>query len=441
MASITSPPLVKKKNIKNWALNLIFHAQQILYPKTEDEIISLMKEIPKNATIRPVGSLYSYTPLINTDDILISLDKYTGIESIDRDKLEVVIRAGTQLAHIERLLEKENLSLYNIGDINKQTIAGLISTASHGTGIKLGIASTQITKIRLVTASGEVIDCSKQQHPEIFKAAQVSLGVLGIITKITLQVLPFYWVEQKRASCSFDKAIENLKSTVSKNRNYEFFWFPYTNFVLEKYTNIIKKPEKKTNKLSRWFNDYILENLAIWSICRVSRFMPNLYKKAANRLFKILSSNATHKLKSSECYATTRLVKHYEVEYALPAQHAEEALIKTKNLLDNFDAHISFPIEVRFVAKDDIYLSPCYGVDTVWIAIHAYIKDEYENFFKAAEQIYLQYNGRPHWGKMHYQEKDSLKKMYPEWEKFVAIRRSLDPQNRFLNQYLAKFFE
>lgn len=423
--------------IKNWGKTFEYTPNVVYYPDTEEELINILQSCHKEQKkIRPMGSRYSYTPLICSNEAALSLDKFSGIEEINYDEMIVTVRGGTKIADLERELFANNLSLYNLGDINQQTIAGLIATGSHGTGLSFGIASTQIAQIQIITAQGEVLECSETHNPEIFKAAQVSLGTLGVISRVKVKVLPKYYMHQERNLVDFDEALHHLFDSFLNNRNYEFFWFPYTEYVFEKKHNVVSEIQAP-KKFKKLLNDYVLENGALWLLCEVSRNVPEFYRKHANSILRKLSSNLDETIPSVECYATTRLVNHREIEYSIPMAQAIDTLNDIRDLLDHHHCHVSFPIEVRSVAADDIYLSPNYEHNTVWIAVHSYTKDAYEELFKAVEKVFLNHQGRPHWGKMHWLRNEEIKKLYPCLAKFNAIRQELDPQGLFLNPYLS----
>ncbi|STX27969.1 Probable xylitol oxidase [Legionella beliardensis] len=423
--------------IKNWGKTFEYTPKELYYPASLDELILILQKCSfEEKKIRPMGSRYSYTPLISSDDVALSLDKFSGIEEINKDEMTVTVLGGTKIADLERELFINDLSLINLGDINQQTIAGLIATGSHGTGLSFGIASTQIVWMQIITPRGEVIECSETKNYEIFKAAQVSLGCLGIISKVKIKVLPKYYMYQERNLVVFDEALDNLLDSFINNRNYEFFWFPYTEYVFEKKHNISSKIQTN-KKIKKFVNDYVLENGALWLLCEMSRNTPGFYKKHINSILKKLNSNMCGTIPSTECYATKRLVNHSEIEYAIPIAHATNVLNIIRDLLNHHWQQISFPIEVRSVATDNIYLSPNCGRNTVWIAVHAYTKDAYKEVFQEVEKIFLNHQGKPHWGKLHWLDHDKINKLYPHLSKFNAIRKQLDPTGRLLNPYLS----
>ncbi|MBN9229442.1 MAG: hypothetical protein BGO90_01395 [Legionella sp. 40-6] len=430
--------MTQARSIRNWGKTFTYTPKSLFYPTHKEEILSLVAHCnQQRQQVRPLGSRYSYTPLICSEEVAISLDDYSGIEEINPEELTVIVRAGTKISLLEQELFSRGYSLYNLGDINQQTIAGLIATGSHGTGSQFGIASTQVVWIELVTADGKIVECSPTLNPELFKAAQVSLGTLGIITRIKLKILPRYYLHQERTVTHFEEAMAHFYESIQENRNYEFFWFPYTDFVYEKRHNLASQTTGP-HRYKKLFNDYVLENGALWCLCEMAHAMPAFYRKHANGLLKKLSCSLDETIPSIECYATTRWVNHREIEYSIPVEEALNTLQEIRQLLNEHPTHVSFPVEVRYVKADDIYLSPNYQRNTVWIAVHAYTRDEHEAVFKDVEQVFLQHHGRPHWGKMHWLEHEQIKDLYPCLSQFKKIQHQLDPQGIFLNGYLRK---
>ncbi|OJU81189.1 MAG: hypothetical protein BGO10_09610 [Chlamydia sp. 32-24] len=423
------------KPIDNWGLTFSSKPEEIVYPTNEEEIKTIVQLCQKNKKkLRPIGSLYSYTPLVASDSVWVSLEKYSGIISIDSKKLEATIKSGTKLEDLERLLFEKGYALPNMGDINKQTLGGFISTGCHGTGKNLQGFCANITALKIITPVGEFY-CDSQTNPEIFKACQISLGALGVVSEITIKVNPAYNVTITKKRTTFEEAVSNLEENLKNNHCYEFFWFPYTDDVLEKKINITQQAVSKKHILKD-INDYALENGVLWLLCEVSRHYPNYYRKKARTLIPYILTNSETSMSCYGCYATPRLVKHFEIEYAIPFEKGKETLYQIKKLLENNPTHVSFPVEVRYTKEDEMYLSPSYQRDSLWIAVHAYVKDEYLDLFKECERIFVANGGRPHWGKLHWQKLEQLKEMYPKLPDFLAIRNKLDPDRIFSNEYL-----
>ncbi|MBD1371882.1 FAD-binding protein [Hazenella sp. IB182357] len=425
------------KKWENWSGSVKCQPQAVLYPQTIAEVVALVKKAKQEQRlIRVVGSGHSFTRLVETDDQLVSLDRLQGIVEMDEERKTALVWGGTKLKALGELLAERGYSQENLGDINAQSIAGAISTGTHGTGIQFGSISTQAVEITMVNGEGEMVCCSAEQNPDLFKAAQVSLGTLGIIVQVRLRVLPKYRLHLNSFRLPLSECIQQLEHYKQENRHFEFYWFPYTDLVQMKLTNITEA-EPTRNETVKFFKEVVVENGAFWCLSEATRFVPKL-APAVSRI----SANgipATNEIEESHrMFATSRLVRFQEMEYSIPADCLPAAMAEIKASIDQHQFAVHFPIECRFVAADDIWLSSAYGRDSAYIAVHMYRGMEYEAYFKQLESILQKYEGRPHWGKMHHMEHDSIKHSYPKLEQFNQFREQMDPQGLFLNDYVRK---
>jgi FAD-linked oxidoreductase len=406
-----------------------------VYPTTLDEIVRIVKEArAARKHIRAVGSGHSFTPLVSTNETLISLDNYAGVESIEADKNLVTVRGGTKIKQLGELLYGLGLAQENLGDIDVQSIAGAISTGTHGSGIKFGSISTQVAALKLVIGTGEVIECSEMQNCEIFKAAQVSLGALGVIVSVTLRCVPAYKLHYVWRKGSLSDCLANIEKYRAENRNFELYWIPYTDAVLLKFMNQTDTPVKEKN-LFRRFNEIVLENGVLWLLCEICRLFPAQTPNVA-RVIANLISNGEDINYSHRIFATPRLVRFQEMEYNLPVEHFATVLREIDECIRRERIQVHFPLECRFVHSDDIALSPAHGRESAYIAVHMYKGMAYRAYFDAVESIFKKYEGRPHWGKLHTRCAEDLRQLYPQWQAFQAVRDSLDPDGVFVNDYL-----
>lgn len=427
----------QQNNWSNWSGSVQCNPKEIKTPSSQEEILSIINNCAEQkSTIRAVGSGHSFTGLVSTQGTLISLDLYQGLENIDPKNNEATVLGGTKLKSLGKLLLNNGLAQANLGDIDVQSIAGAISTGTHGSGVSLGSISTQILEITLLTAKGETIVCSENSNKEIFKAAQVSLGSLGIISKIKLQLLPAYKLKYVKEKSTLDDCLKNLEKYKTENHNFEFYWFPHTNGVQLKKLNITEAAPTKSSFM-KYFNDMVLENGAFKVLSELCRVFPSLCKKVS-KISAAAASTGVDINYSTKIYATPRLVKYQEMEYNLPAEKAVEALKEMRDCIHAANFRVHFPIHVRFMKADDMYLSPAYQRDSVYIGVHMYKGMEYKTYFDAMETIFKKYNGRPHWGKMHTRTAKELSQLYPMWNKFQEIRNQLDPNGLFMNDYLKK---
>ena len=425
--------------MKNWSGNVKWTPSHVHYPKSEEEIQKIVLDaLNHHKKIRLIGTGHSFTPLCKTDDVLISLDQYQGLIEVDQEKALATVKAGTKLFLLGDLLFQHGLAMENLGDIDRQSIAGTISTGTHGTGIQFGTISTQVKAMRFVNGKGEIIACSETENKELFKAAQVSLGALGIITEITLQCVPAYKLELWNRKEDFQEVLKSFTDRISHNRNFEFYWFPYTETAWTKSSNIANEQTDKVG-LFNYFTEYVLENYAFKVLAEIARAFPS-QNKTVSRISAASIPNVRKVYHSHKIYATQRLVRFNEMEYNVPLDAHEDVLKEIVKCFQNNNFNVHFPIENRVVKGDDIALSPAYRRDSAYIACHVYNKKDYKAYFKALEDIFKAYEGRPHWGKMHTLESKELNALYPQFETFLEHRQRQDPERLFATPYIQKLF-
>lgn len=421
--------------MKNWSQLYQWKPEQIAYPTSEEEIQALvLKALESKKRIRMIGSGHSFNPLWVTDSILISLDKYAGIVSVDRETLQATVRGGTKLFELGDMLFKEGMAMENLGDIDRQSIAGTISTGTHGTGMEFGTISTQVRRIRFVNGKGELQECSETKNPELFKAAQVSLGALGVITDITLQCIPAYRLELQNKMEALEDVLGSFSERIQQNRNFEFYYFPYQSKAWTKTSNIAQDQPDKVNVLN-YFTEYVLENYIFKILCDFAHWFPSLNKPVASISASSIP-NTRKVFHSHKVYATQRLVRFNEMEYNVPLEAHGDVFREITRTISQGKFNVHFPIENRVVKRDDMILSPAYHRDSAYIACHVYHKKDYKVFFKALEDIFKAHGGRPHWGKMHTLKAKDFAERYPRFEDFLRHRKEQDPDGIFLNDYL-----
>ena len=433
-------PIKPNGQWSNWSGSVQSTPRQIVKPISIDELAHLMKMYGRDERhVRVVGAGHSFTPLVQTNDILMSLENLQGVTDVNTEQNTVTLRSGTWLKNLGNDLFKRGLAQENLGDINVQSIAGAISTGTHGTGIAYGSLATQVEGFTLITADGERLACSAEHNPDIFKAAQVSLGTLGIIAEVTLRVVPAKCLHFKSHRESLEQCLTNVERYKQENDHFEFYWFPYTQWVQTKFLNQTTEPVSKS---SLWgnFNKIVLENGVYWLLSELNRMQPKLSKTISNisaqGIAPVDEVNYSHLL-----FSTPRVVRFQEMEYNIPAEHFSTVLAEIEACVERERFEVHFPVECRFVHADDIWLSSAYQRESAYIAVHMYRGMPYKAYFEAIEAIFQRYQGRPHWGKMHTQTAHSLEKLYPRWHDFRRVRDSLDPKGIFLNTYLKTLFD
>ena len=423
----------------NWSGSVRGRPREIAQPRSLEELARLVGEWGRAGRhVRVVGSGHSFTPLVQTDDVLMTLDGMQGIISADSQAGEARVWGGTRLKRLGAELLARGLAQENLGDIDVQSIAGAIATGTHGTGVQFGSIATQVTGLTLVTASGEVLECSADERPDVFKAAQVSLGALGVVAAVTLRVVP---ARRKRFISRrerLDETLANLERYKVENEHFEFFWLPYTDYVQAKFINPTEAPATGSNLWGR-FNSLVMENGVFWAMSALCRLMPPISRTMDT--FEAWGIAPVDRVDESyRLFATDRLVRFQEMEYNIPAEHFPAALDDIRALLASRRFNVNFPIECRFVRGDDIWLSPAYQRDSAYIAVHMYRGMPYREYFDAVEAIFQRYEGRPHWGKLHTLGPATLAARYPRWDDFSRVRAALDPNGVFLNAYLRRLF-
>ncbi len=428
-----------KNKWQNWSGAVQCEPKEILFPNSEEAIVQIVrKAIKENKKIRVVGTGHSFTSIVHTNEMLISLDELQGIIKAEPDQMTATVWAGTKIKRLGGLIYAHGMAQENLGDVDVQSIAGSIMTGTHGTGIEFGNLATQVLELTFVNGHGELVTCSANHQPDLFKAAQISLGVFGIVTRIKLRLEPAYNLEIEMNKSTIQETLQNLDQYNESYRNFEFYSFPYTDTAQHRKTNKTDKPAKKDGLL-RYYNEIIMENGLFWLFSYSTRLFPSLSKPIAKMVAKASTKTIkTHH--SHKIYATTRMVRFQEMEYNVPYDAYKEVVRDMRKQFDQAKYQVHFPIENRFVKGDDIWLSPAYKRKSAYIAVHVFKGKAYKKYFEDMEAIFKAYDGRPHWGKMHFQTPEELASIYPKWNEFLAQRNEQDPKQIFINDYLKSLF-
>lgn len=428
-----------RKTWTNWSGDVRCQPRRIVTPGTLDELAKVVRETAAaGGSLRVAGSGHSFTPVVATDQTLVSLARLSGLAEVDCDARAATVLAGTSIHDLGPLLYKHGLALQNQGDIDRQAIAGALSTGTHGTGISFGCLSTQIEALTLVTASSELLHCSPVHEPEIFKAAQVSLGSLGVLARARLQCEPSYVLRDSRKNVEFAACLADFEDNCRRHRHFEFFWFPYSDRAATKALDIVGEARPRSF-LQRVVVDKVLETGVFGLASEVVRRVPGAERPVARLAAKAISEVDYADL-SFRVFPSPRDVRFNEMEYALPVERGFDCLREIRAYIERDRVRVHFPIEYRVVAGDDIWLSPFYQRDSAVISVHMYAGMPYREFFAGCEAIFRNHRGRPHWGKLHDLSAREFQDMYPQWHRFHAIRRQLDPKGVFMSEYLRRIF-
>ncbi len=384
--------------------------------------------------MRVAGAGHSFSDIACSDGAMLKLERLAGVTDVDRSSGLVRVQAGITIRELSSRLLVHGLALENLGDIDVQSIAGAISTATHGTGARLRNISAQVTELTLVLADGSTLVCSREHEPEVFRAARVGLGALGVIVEVTLQCVPAFTLHGVDAPAPLADTLERFEELALGNDHFEFFVFPYADTALTRTNNRTEEPPRPRGRVSAYANDVLLTNHAFELFCRAGRRLPRMIPRI-NRLVTQLAGSSERVDRSAEIFASPRLVRFTEMEYALPREHTPQAVRQVMAMIQERRLAVPFPIEVRTVAPDDAYLSTAGGRESGFVAVHMYRGMVWEPYFHAVESIMDELGGRPHWGKRHFQTAATLRPRYPEWDRFQAVRARLDPRGRFANDW------
>jgi FAD-linked oxidoreductase len=419
----------------NWAGNQSCAPVEVRQPTHEAELVGIVEQAAaRGQRVKCVGAGHSFTSIACTDGVLVDLSRYGRVIRHDPEARTITVEAGITLSVLCDELDRRGLALENMGDIAYQSIAGATATATHGTGWHFGNISSRIVGLRVIAGDGSVIEATADQNPEVLDAARVGLGALGIVSTVTLQAVPAFRLHAIEEPMRVDELLEDFDGYMSSADHVEFYWVPHTGWALTKRNRRTDEPPAPRGRVKEVYDDLLLQNVGFGALCRIGRWRPSLIP----RLAKILPSTGRLEYtdRSDKVFTSPRRVHFYEMEYGIPREAVPEALNRVRHLVDELGIQLSFPVEVRVVAPDDIPLSTAHGRATGYLAVHVYRGTPYDAYFQGVERIMDSYGGRPHWGKMHFQRAETLAGRYPRWDDFQAARARIDPHGRFANQYL-----
>jgi FAD-linked oxidoreductase len=384
--------------------------------------------------VRVAGAGHSFSDIACSDGLMLSVDRLAGVIDVDTSAGLARVGAGITIRELSRRLSVHGLAMENLGDIDVQSIGGAISTATHGTGARLRNISSQVQALALVLADGSTLECSQELEPEVFRAARVGLGALGVLVEVTLRCVPAFTLHGVDAPAPLSDTLDRFEELALANDHFEFFVFPHCSTALTRTNNRTDEPARPRGAVSAYANDVLLTNHAFELACRAGRRFPSAIPRI-NRLVTRLAGHSERVDSSAEIFASPRLVRFTEMEYAIPREHTPQAVRRVMEVIEERRFDVPFPIEVRTVAPDDAFLSTAGGRESGFVAVHMYRGMAWEPYFRAVEAIMDELGGRPHWGKRHFQTAASLRPRYPDWDRFQAVRARLDPEERFANDF------
>jgi L-gulono-1,4-lactone dehydrogenase len=431
----------------NWAGNVTANPSRVVSPGSAAEVAAeISRATADGMTVRMTGSGHSFTPVAVTDGVRLRPDNLTAIRSVDPAAGTVTVEAGCPLHVLNAHLLARGLSLANMGDIQVQTVAGATQTGTHGTGRDVGGMAAQVAGLELVLADGSIVSCSADSpnggltFPDgtpanLFDAARVGLGALGIVTAVTFRVVPAFLLEAREEPMTWSAVMSHLDELTADNEHFEFYWFPHSEGCLTKRNNRTDGPARPLPRWRYLLDDEILSNSVFGLTCQLGRGVPAAIPAINSAAAKTLGAR-TYVDAAYKVFTSPRRVRFKEEEYAIPRAALSDVLAEVRALFRRRDWRISFPIEVRVTPSDDVWLSTAYGRDSAYIAIHVFHPSPHEQYFADVEAVMTSVGGRPHWGKMHTRDADYLAGAYPRMPEFTAVRDLVDPGRRFTNDYL-----
>ncbi len=419
---------------RNWAGNQHCAPVAVERPTSEADLVAVVERAAAaGRRVKAVGAGHSFTSIACTDGHLVDLSRYGRVLDVDLAAGEVTVQAGITLRALNRALAARGLALENLGDIAYQSVAGAAATATHGTGIRFGNLSSQIVGLRLIAGDGDVVACSAASRPDVWSAARVGVGALGLVSTMTLRCVPAFNLHAVEEARPVDEVLEELDDLVDGNDHYELFWIPGTRWALTKRNRRTAEPAQPRRRWEAFRNEVLYDNLAFGAMLRVGRRRPDLIPRMAKAIPS--AGRQEYVERSDRVFASPRLVHFLEMEYAVPRAAFRPAFDAVRELVSRMRVPIGFPVECRFVAGDDIALSTAEGGETAYIAVHTAIGAPHQEYFSGVEAIMGRHDGRPHWGKLHFRTAESLAPRYPRWDDFQAVRAELDPSGVFANPY------
>ena len=422
---------------RNWAGNQTATGITAVHPAGSDELaVAVAAAAAVGRRVRPIGSGHSFSGVGRPEDVQLVLDRHTGLVDVDATGLATV-RAGTTLHRLCAELAARGWALTNLGDIDRQTIAGALSTGTHGTGAEFGGLTSQVRALELVLADGSLLRCSPAEHPEVFSAARLGLGALGVLSTVTLQTVPAFALRAEEGPGRLPELVESFDDYMTSADHVEFYWFPHTDRCLTKRNTRVPLADGLV-PLPRWrtiWDDEVVANGALAGVVAAGRRAPGLVRPFAAVSARALGSrtmtDAAHRV-----FVSRRRVRFQEMEYAVPREAGPELLTELHRAVERSDWQVSLPVEVRVAAADDVPLSTAYGRSSAYVAVHVPARGEPGEYFATFEAIARSLGGRPHWGKLHGLDADALRTCHPLFDEFTGLRDRLDPAGVFGNAHL-----
>ncbi len=426
---------------RNWSGLVEATVDRVVTPASVDAVVDVVRQArDSQTTVKMTGTGHSFTAIAAPEHTLLRPEGMSGILEVDRQAMTVTARAGTPLKQLNVALERLGLSLHNMGDIAEQTLAGAISTGTHGTGGTAAGLAAQLAALELVTGTGEVVRASAQENPDVFDLARVGLGALGILTSLTFHVEPLFVIEAHEQPMTWDRALDSYDEMTAAAHHVDMYWFPHTDQMMVKQnvrTDLEPGEQEPPSRLAAWWEDEFVSNTVFGGLCRLGvrapGLVPRINRVAGRALSERRYSDLAHRV-----FVTPRRVRFREMEYAVPREVGLDVLRECRRIIDASDWRIAFPVEIRTARADDLAMSTAYGRDSLYLAFHVPRQTDHEAYFGGLEPLLREAGGRPHWGKVHTRTSADLAPAYDRFHDFLAMRERLDPDRVFANAHLRR---
>jgi L-gulonolactone oxidase len=432
---------MKSTKIRNWDGTQTWRPENIYQPKDEEKIARLIKRtVEDQKRIKAVGSALSWSDIIDIPENVICFNEMDNVIRVDRDKQQISVQAGARLRGVNEVLAQHGMAFDNFGSIVLQTAAGYIGTGTHGTGARTPILSNSIDKIRLIDGLGEIHEIDPEHEPELFSAARVNLGCLGVITEITFRCVEAFRLEERLELVDFDTALADLDTYLRDNDYCKFWWLPYTDKI-QVYTFNKTTRAKGGAGFTGLMDQSGLSGMLFTALIRFGRGIPQIIPFLHNTVQKMHYQPHKRVDRSDKVINVSSSIPiHQETEYAISIEQAAQAIDETRKLILAADFKVNFPMEVRFVAADDIPMSPANSRNSCYIGAYVSSLKWSQYYFKEFEALMLDYMGRPHWAKSFTRTHEQIRELYPAYDEFNCLREKCDPNGLFRNSFVDRVF-
>lgn len=422
----------------NWAGDQRCNPVAIERPGSKEELAEVVgRAAEAGRTVRAAASGHSFTDTALTEGVLVRCERMNRILDADPESGLVKVEGGIVLGELNRRLDELGRAFENLGDIDRQTLAGSISTGTHGTGERFQSVSAQVEAVELVLGDGSFREIGAADDGDAIEAARIGLGALGLIYSVTVRTVPPYTINRVDNPKPLEETLERLDELNEINDHFEFYVFPHTDIALCRESKRTDEPPQPKPRAVEYAQEVMIENWVGAAFVQIARRFPRLGPRLARTAAGSVG-RSTKIDKSFRVFASERRIKFTEMEYGIPREHAAEAVRRVLELASRPELQVIFPIEVRFVAPDSVMLSASHEQATCYIAVHQDRKLDWEPYFRGVEEIMLSYGGRPHWGKRHFGTAETLAPRYPRWDDFQKVRAELDPKGVFENAYVRR---